>query len=213
MARKNRNQRNRKNLNNRPDSNKNEVITRPTRMLNESMRNSKWCSEGKSTNSVTGVGVYYTPVPNIPQGIGATSRVGDRIRFTRLDCRVSMLPADTANQMRLIVYYTQNPNIFNPFLYLENGPSGTYDVLSFTLPYTKDNVIQVLYDKTWSLVDGATTGYIHEEFTVNLNKVVVYQVGTTTSVSGQLYMCLLSDSNAAPNPQMNVNPKWWFQDI
>ncbi len=216
MARKNRqrnNNKNRKPVNNRPDFNMNEVISIPTRRLNESQRTSKWCVEGRSTNAVTGVGVYYTPVPNIAQGIGANARIGDRIRFTRLDCRCSMIPADTVNQLRLIVLYTENPTVINPFTYLENGPTGTYDVLSMTYPYTKDNVIQVLYDKTWTLADGSVTGYVHEEFSVPLNKVVVYQFGTTTSVSGQLYMCLLSDSNAAPNPQVNVNPKWWFQDL
>ena len=126
---------------------------------------------------------------------------------------MSIIPADTANQVRLLVLYSLQPNIANPFDYLEIGPTSTYDVLSFTYPYIKDQVVEVLYDKTWTCVDGAVSGYVHEEFTVQLNKVVVYEAGTNTSISGQLFLCLLSDSNAVPNPQVNLNPKWWYQDL
>jgi len=196
------------------DSNTNEVISdKIPRMLQEKNFRSKWSVTGRSVQGVTTTGVWYSIAGGIVQGIGSDQRIGDLIFVEKLDMRVSMQAGDVNNQCRMLVLFSQEPSIATPFNYLENGPSGGYDVLSFTYPYLKSNIVQVLYDNTWTLVDGSNTQYIHEEFSLPINKRVAYQYGTATPYSGAIYLMVLSDSGVAPHPQVNLNPKWWFRDL
>jgi len=199
---------------NRPDSNKNTVVTdKPTINLNERNLYKKFSIYGTSVQGVTNTGIYYSLAGAIGQGTASTARIGDIVFINRCDLRLSIQAGDTNNQVRAILLYSVEPVITSPYDYLDNGPSAAYDILSYWKPYLDGNVINVLYDKTWTLTDGAETQYVHEEISIPINKRIVYAFGTNTPLSGALYLMFFSDSGLAPHPQVNLNPRWWFRDL
>lgn len=146
----------------------------------------------------TNVGTIYPLLPDIPQGLGFTNRIGDSIKLQRLTFRYTLKihPSSTATSYRMILFQGKHEN-GNPYT------AGTIlqyqDILSPKTNDTRFNT-KFLIDKTYVL-DKAKTNLITGTWNVPLNWHTNFNPGSPNIIKdGGLYlMCIQNDTVNPPN--------------
>jgi hypothetical protein len=165
------------------------------------------------TSVATGANIY-TYGPLVGLGILSNQRIGDIIRLRRADFRFNMVGGDNTNVMRIFMVYNKGlPPTGVLSDWLNVGASGTQDVTSILETYLKHRNFEVLYDQTWTLCVNSNTANHAEEFSIPINRDIVFSYNNTTSVSGQLFLVAISDSGVVPHPQLNMNCIVWYSDL
>ena len=128
--------------------------------------------------------------------------------------RTEMVVADTTNLIRTTVVYVKGFDIGGTFSnFFANGISGAPDVTSQFLPYGRGKAFEVLYDKTTNLTANGSNAQIIQDISIPINRTITYQVGSPVSLAGNVYLLLMSDSNAAPHPSFKGTTRLYFKSI
>lgn len=154
---------------------------------------------------------------DIPQGNTDISRVGDKITIRGLEMRFELTVADVTNALRIIVFQWY-PNTSLPAA--PTNPVGssiladvtTYPWLS-NYVHDYQNQYGVLYDKLFNLntVNKPTIEFKIKPRMRYVKKTINFTGGTNDG-SNKLFMLLVSDSGAGPNPSVRVQSRIRFDD-
>ena len=155
-----------------------------------------------------------TSLSTIGQGDSSTTRDGEKIVLRKLKLRYNVLPADSTNLVRFIIFrWMPNDNDHVPVpadVLLNVGDSSA--PLSSYQPQFRD-LIKVYYDK---VVPVDTTSVTQRYHTINLSKKLglhktVYQ-GSNTYGSKNLWMLAISDSDGVSHPSYRMYGLLRFTD-
>lgn len=147
------------------------------------------------------------------QGDGSSERVGDRLTLVKLELRLNLEAADSTNLMRfmLVQYFpSASPSVTT---FLQNTGSGASPISQYSVATISD--YKVLLDSgPINLVLGqANTQRSFKYLNVtNFSKKVVVFASNTTAASNHLYLLVISDSGAIPNPSISYNIRLWYTD-
>lgn len=173
--------------------------------------------------TVAGVGLYDTfsssgnqyELSNPAQGTTDSTRVGDKLRLRGLRLRFTLVPGDTTQTCRIIVYqYKGNSSLHTPAI-SEVLQSAYIGVDSPLAPFTHDyrNQFIILMDKTITLdsVSHPVKSYKKKVPLKYAKKQIAFTAGSTDG-SNKVYMIAISDSTAAPHPQINFICRLFYDD-
>lgn len=163
----------------------------------------------------TGTGGSVVRLTGIAQGIDDDQRIGRSVEITKLHVNYTMEVADTPfNVMRLIIFEWKDESTPNDVQVLNT-------TLQTTLPWlaTYNNrtakQYNILYDRIVSLyadkpiVTGKFTKYYRKGLTVDYGGTGA----TSLAVKNDIYVMLLTDSLAIPNPGIDVAYQIDYTDI
>lgn len=144
----------------------------------------------------------------IAQGISDTQRIGDQIDLCSIQGRyaLSVGAGDGTNIMRVsVVQWLEDTSvtgtpIYGDILQYSTSPA---DIVS-PWELDKNKRYRVLWDKLFTLVEGADTAVQIIEFYINkgFQKKIQYTNGATTGI-GKIYLMFESDSVLASHPQLS----------
>jgi len=162
--------------------------------------------------SITAGGVII-PLSNVPQGVAQSQRIGDRIVPTKLEYRMSISAPDAFNLDRFIIFRWKNglPIVSD---ILENGVGGIPGPYSM-LKFTNLSNITLLHDLMISQVDyavGSESGNFAESKTFKINSGPITFEPTTTAGRDKLWLLVISDSVAGPDPALSAAFYLWYHD-
>lgn len=154
--------------------------------------------------SPTGAGLCQ--VLTMPsQGDSLSTRDGDEILLKKLSCRLNVISADNTNIVRLIVFRwradnTTAANVPIPTNILQNlNATAFYNYTAF-----RSNEMTILYDKLVALSSTGSQDMIirRDLYGKNLGKKRITFDAAVITGTDQIYYLLISDSVAAPHPQV-----------
>lgn len=152
--------------------------------------------------SATGVNTTgaITQLNNIPLGTTDSTRIGDKVKVTSINFRFNCIVGDTVNFIR-IIFFQWHPGT-NP---------GVSDVLldpaqPITSAYSHDSRVsfRILFDRVVAL---SSAGPAAKTVIVNWRRALrkcCYLAGSATSGQENLWVSYWSDSNAVPNPTLEM---------
>ena len=150
-------------------------------------------------------------------GNAAYEREGLKITPTYLQFRYRVAGADSFNYLRVIlIQYLEDDAVAAPTLIdvLQNTtPNG------FLQPYRRSagNRVRLLYDKTHNMISG--TNNYHQVRFVRMPlqkklkiKQLIYNAGTSTAATGNIYLLAISDSQVSTHPTISYVSKMSYRD-
>lgn len=163
-------------------------------------------------------GTSIFPLCDFGQGTTDSLRIGDQIKIRRLYIGYHYYMStvsDASNLVRIIVFQ------YNPNTTTGGAPTAslvlqqTSNIVSPLVWRTNDRKqdINVLYDKT-DVLDAVSRFATVKRVFINLKyaKKTVQYNGNTTDGSHKLYVLFVSDSSAAPNPNVLFQTRLWYDD-
>ncbi len=149
----------------------------------------------------------------IGQGTSTTQRIGDTIELDHMDLKYSWSYADAFNRCRLMVIwqpgFASAPTVST---FLQNGPSGSPDFLSFPPTALFRNGARVLYDEVVEVAQNWQS--TQQRFLrIPIKQRITYNSGATTSLNGEIYFLSISDSSIGPNPIISMAARVYFRDV
>jgi hypothetical protein len=167
-----------------------------------------------NAQAITATGLTQS-LSNIPQGSANGTRTGDRAYPKRLQVRYSISSPDLFNTTRLIFFrWRQNLGVTpTQAQILDNGVGGVpgpYSMYNFS----NRESIDVIYDKVWFTVGGisSTSSNVGEVLNFILpSRPISFTPGTVVG-NDKIYLLMISDSVAAPDPTLSINSYLWFED-
>jgi hypothetical protein len=191
--------------------NQDNISHTPLQLLSDNVLNRRWV---RYTNvfQCTTSGTLYKYAAGIAQGTASDTRVGDCIKLSHLDFRLSIRAGDATNIVRYGWIYIHGDPRGTTVLgdFLDVGPSTTPDIYSMYYPYLKGLRYTVLLDNTVSVVINGNTSVLHREGRIPINKHVTYIYSTTTAISGDILFFAISDSGVVTHPQIDLDTKLYF---
>lgn len=148
-------------------------------------------------------------ITSIPQGDTDLTRDGDAININRLDILGSILGSDVNNLVRLVVFRWNEATV--PALADVFESPSTYGVHS-PMKHDTRNLYHVLYDKLFSFIPDSGSYQHVMQMRLSVPKQQVRFVAAGTTGSNKLYVGIISDSVAVPNPEYRIVTKIWFHD-
>lgn len=156
-------------------------------------------------------GVIYS-LTDIAQGATDQTRNGDELLPTSLDIRMQLVAGDATQAARFMIvrwlpYTTGAPSIT---AILQGTGSALAPYQSFY--HDQRDQFEVLMDKFIKLDTYHPTFNVRKRLKL-AKKMVKYTAGSTTNASNKLFVVLISDSGAAPNPSFSGVIRTNFSDI
>jgi secreted trypsin-like serine protease len=160
----------------------------------------------------------FLSLSTIPQGNTAVSRVGLEVQPESLEVQYTWLgSADSTNLVRVVIFQWHADDAIDPpsaSQLFEQGVLGAN--LNVVEPYSKPNadLHTILYDKTWSLVNGASSTslqVITPWFKIKKRMRPMKFIGATTG-TGMIYAAFVSDSGVVPHPTITHSHRLLFRD-
>lgn len=150
----------------------------------------------------------------LTQGDQGFQREGDWVTNKKLKVKGNMVAGDTTQIMRVMIIADWQSNGVAPTIAqildisIITPPTLAYRNMEYVERFT------VLHDEFYSLVTGADTQQRLFSINLNLNIKTNYSLGTAGTIAdisrGAIFLILLSDSNAASHPGMNVGSRLKF---
>lgn len=199
---------------NKQNLSKSTKVDRPGMKLNDKINpNHKWAIMYRSVNSIDTTGIIIPLSPSIPQGFTESNRIGDIIQLKHLYFRYSLTYGDAYNVVRVLLIWQHGTPSTTPTLatFLDQGPSSAPDVYSMSYPFLHGNQYEVLMDRS-DVVQNPYQQIVDIAGNVPINRRIVYQYNTTTSLSGELWLVMLSDSSLTPNVRGIFNVSVTYSD-
>lgn len=167
-----------------------------------------------ATTGFTNAGTLIGPFQQIPQNIGDSQRIGDRIYLKNVHSRMSFIYGDGTNVIRMI-WFQWYPNTAS-----ETPLVGT--ILQTLNPRSMINdtnqdgqKFRVMLDKTYAMTQNGSNGCIQKNFRFYgrrlPRKKLQYNPAATTGFN-QIYCLFISDSIAAPNPTVDMVVRTTYVD-
>jgi hypothetical protein len=141
---------------------------------------------------------------SVSQGVTETTRTGNRIMVDSIHIHGTLVGGcsnsvadDVYNTVRLLVIVGSESLVSGDWTFNANVPA-----LRNTMPKTR----KILYDKyiTVSTYSTDSTGYIPRtariDKQIKINRPFNFEATDGTHTSDSLYICMISDSSAVPNP-------------
>lgn len=163
------------------------------------------------------VGPLVIPI----QGDTDTERSGDRIMIKSVEVRQKMACGDTTNMIR-VIFFQWRPSVPPTIAgqILQADPiTASITVLSV---YSKDFYpdFKILYDKTHRLAGNGTANYPATNITTNyehfflkrFNKQIQYAAGGIVNSTNNIFLLIVSDSGALPNPTYSFDMRINYTD-
>lgn len=153
--------------------------------------------------------VEIVDVPQTSSNATDITRIGDQITMTSYEFRGYIAGGDTYNLLRLMVFQWFPDYLPGASDILINAVNG---VIS---PYSHDNRFDfnILFDRTYRMgTDWQHTHYIHFYIKKFRERRIQFDGGTTNG-SNKLFLLLVSDSAALPNPTIAYDSKLNFKDM
>lgn len=149
-------------------------------------------------------------ISTIPQDDSDSGRDGDALHVMKVELRVSFVPADTTNVIRLVVFRWMQDDS-------SAAPSSATDVLQTANPYSPYNRDNYRAKKFLVLDDylsavglaGPCIDKHHVDKNTQFN--ITYQSSATTGNS-QIYVLRISDSTASTHPTVSYVARVWYTD-
>lgn len=181
----------------------------------------------------------YTSSPSfanfslIPQGGSDAQRVGDMVTLKNIDCRFQVVGGDVYNTFRVILFRWYSPSATAPTAsdLFDSVGSGAEYVLCPTPALEKNQQVHIIFDKVWTLPQtyAATSAgalgagvqntsrsvqTLHRKFYGRRlgRKNIRFNPAATSSPSGSLWICGVSDSAITPNPTLYFNVRVSYTD-
>lgn len=168
------------------------------------------------TASVSSTGSIQGPFGTPIQGIDEDERVGDQIMLKKYLINAMIAVGDTTNVVRIVFFrWTPNTLVTTPvvgdvFPSLANGPLSQLNETNI-----ENGVIRIVYDKIYALSSTGNNAVITRRYSFYGKKLgkkkFVFNPSLTSGV-GHLYLCILSDSIAAPNPTVTMASRLIYSD-
>lgn len=167
-----------------------------------------------------GNGGTFAVLTNPAQGNTDQTRVGDKLTMRGMRISWTAVPGDDYNVMRMIVFqWYPNTALTVPAtnLIIENP---TYPTISAIRHDYNGNTFKVLKDFKFTMVlpaaspVGTTSSVRTGTFKVPfkwVKKSVEYTSGTTNAAHN-IYVFVVTDSAAPPNPSITLYSRLWFDD-
>lgn len=167
--------------------------------------------------SPTDVAQWSGAAFDVAPGDGNGQRNGDKIMPFKVKMEIRLTAGDATNFIRgLLVRFRDNDSgaIGAPFdanKILLPGATAVIDYSSQYLYSNKKNY-DVLFDKTWTLVQQADTHIRTLTKTIKLGKIPIVYNPTALTGSGRLFWIFMSDSNVVSHPDMEFTSTFWYTD-
>jgi len=146
----------------------------------------------------------------VPQGITDSTRIGDEIRLTSISLELQVIGVDATNLMRVIIFKWRPSTVASVAAILPFALASANAPLS---PYSRDRSVdyKVYFDRTFALSTATNVSQVVKFHNIPVKGLCQYQSGTTTGTN-HLYLLVISDSGAAPNPSINYMTRVNFTD-
>lgn len=157
-------------------------------------------------------GLIYDLSP-VPQGLGDSSRVGDKITPHSLKVTLQAGLADTTNMLRLVFFRWKPSSIAVAPTIAGIFSAGPGSVWAPTANYNHDqrgNFV-VLYDKLFNLSAGAKPNPLIKRTIKLTTDKIDFISGSTNRLNG-IYMAAISDSGAVPHPDFIATFTFYYTD-
>ena len=167
------------------------------------------------SNTVLSTGTIIGPLCGMSQGSGDLQRNGDRIYIRKLYLRQTMLFADTTNFIRVIIFQwiPNNASITPTFdSLLQNTGQPITNAINDT---NNTSLFRLLSDITYSLSSTGDSGALVRNTSIfgkRLGRhILEFNPGLPTGFN-QIYVCVVGDSAAAPNPTYSLYSRLTYSD-
>ncbi len=166
----------------------------------------KWFGKSYSPTGVDNAGTINT-LSDITQGLLDTNRVGDQVNPDRLRLSYSVNVGDSTNIVRMIIFQWRLMSTPTLASILQYSTVAEVPYAPTTIDTASD--YKILYDRTcYVSTNQAICGDVIE---INLKGKIQYQSGGTSAIN-QIWIALVSDSGAAPNPTVGYVSALYFYD-
>lgn len=191
----------------------------------------KGASEPKYTNQQLGItsigsssatGSVFQEALYPTQGVANNQRIGDRIKWTSVHCRLSFgIPpyaistSASGNYVRIMLVHIPASAIITTVAQLETDLfDGTIASTYVSSLVKKESICNVLYDKLVHSTTGGVGAFIlkfnHKKM---LKKLVEFTAGTVTVEKGRLGIYFCSSSATATDCIMTGTIRWNYMDV
>lgn len=197
---------------------------------------SKYFSAGAAFFNITAT-PGFTQLALVPQGVADGQRVGDSIRLRKLDLRLQALVGDYYNTIRVIVFRFNAPSGVAPTTAetFDASASGAEYVLCPIPAQQKEKKYHILLDKVFQLsaqvawssagtvnslssapAPGVSSSVKHSRHILYGKRIgtktIKFDAGATTTSTGSIWICYVSDSGFTPYPALYYNARLTYSD-
>lgn len=153
---------------------------------------------------------------DIALGQTDNTRIGNHVHPKTINGKLVFIAGDATQVMRAIVFKWKENDAFNPpttAQILSNGPSGAPDVYSF---YNRDSPgnYQILKDYFVVGANGTSNSKLVQsrEFSIRLSGKTQFWSDVGVAGTNKIYILIMSDSSAVPNPTLSSNFETIYND-
>jgi len=146
----------------------------------------------------------------ISQGLSDLNRIGDEIRITSMSLNLQVIGVDATNLMRVVIFKWRPATVPSVASILSFG-GGTANAPLSALNRDRSVDYKIYYDHTFALSTATNVSQAVSIKHIPLKGLCQYQAGTTSGTN-HLYLLVISDSGAVPNPSLQFMTRVNFTD-
>lgn len=156
------------------------------------------------------------PLTDVPQGDTDVSRDGDQLRILKYSHRLSVIPADTSNLVRVIIFRwnvmsSYKAPLTTDLLAIGGAPVATIPTANYVFDNQRQRQFTILSDRLYPVaLNGPAILARYQK--KSMKGLPINFEASTVNAKGKLYLLAISDSSATAHPRIVGNTRIIFND-